>query len=121
MGVTTTPEICEECKSHLRSAYAFRKKCLGTENLIGGFLKKSRCNAASIELIDVLIFLEQRNKDNKQEQTQKKVPQETTQVKAQIISEWDDDGSQNSEDSNEVKTAKVSLFDIKQVFSYINN
>lgn len=117
LGVTTNPEICEECKSTLRSAYAFRKKCLATENLIGAYLKKSRCNASSIELIDVLIFLEQQKHQktvdrNKQDQQQ----YEMSQVKAQeIISEWDDDASQEPNDLKELSTRK----EVRLCFSVI--
>lgn len=109
MGVTVTPEICEECKLILRSAYAFRKKCLATENLIGSYLKKSRCNAASIELVAVLHFLEQQRKE------------EATafQGKAlEIISEWDDDCSQDSGKSNEIST-QVRCYSLQYFFSII--
>lgn len=102
MGVSTNPEICDECRSTLRLAYAFRKKCLATENLIGTFLIKSRCNAASIELIDVLIFLEQQRKEQRNTETS------TSNTQAEIISEWDDDVSQDSEEPNKAKN-KVSL------------
>lgn len=93
MGVTVNPEICEGCKKTLRVAYAFRKQCMATENVIGCYLKKSRCTAASIELIDVILFWEQKRKEarlNNQNENKAK----------EIISEWDDDASQDSEQSN---------------------
>lgn len=94
LGVTVSPEICVDCKLILKSAYAFRKKCLATENLIGSYLKKSRCNASSIELVAVLHFLEQQRKEAVALAFQDKAQE--------IISEWDDDdGSQDSDHSNE--------------------
>lgn len=111
MGVTVNPEVCEECKLVLRSAYAFRKKCLATENVIGAYLKKSRCNAASIELIDVIIFLEDAKKAKSKDQVQNQSVQANSQIKAQeIISEWDDDASQDSEKLNDVIGKEVSVF-----------
>lgn len=95
LGVTVSPEICAECKVILRSAYAFRKKCLATENVIGSYLKKSRCNASSIELVAVLHFLEQ----------QRKEAELASQEKAkEIISDWDDDCSQDSGKSGQALT-----------------
>lgn len=105
------PEVCEECKLVLRSAYAFRKKCLATENVIGSYLKKSRCNAASIELIDVIIYLENTKKAKSKDQVQNESVRANSQVKAQeIISEWDDDASQDSEKLNDLTGKEVSVF-----------
>lgn len=96
MGVTVNPELCEECRKTVRIAYAFRKQCMATENVIGCYLKKSRCTASSIELIDVILFWEQKRKDERLKNHNDKTPSKAKE----IISEWDDDASQDSVQSN---------------------
>lgn len=80
---------------------------MATENIIGTYLKQSRCNASTIELIDVLFFIDKKNREEKA-----KEGNENISVKAQdIISEWDDDASQDSDESKMLsKENEVSDF-----------
>lgn len=117
MGVTINPEICFECREVLRSAYQFRKQCLHTENLIGTYLKNARCTATSVELYDVLDFLEQKSPPKTVEISSNNQVETNAQ---KIISDWEDEGSEGSNlELPSISENKQTTGDTKQVVSKI--
>lgn len=78
----------------------FKKKCLDTENVIGTYLKTARCTARSIDLEDVIAFTERLKR-----------PEFINAQK--IISEWEDEGSEDAEfDSNENTAQSINKSDV---------
>ncbi|XP_060533645.1 uncharacterized protein LOC132706371 isoform X2 [Cylas formicarius] len=55
-GLSVNPVVCKNCLIQLKNTYLFRLKCLQTENLIGIYLRESRCTALCINLEDVLYY-----------------------------------------------------------------
>lgn len=68
-------------------AYLFKKKCLDTENRIGNFLKNARCTGKSIDLHDVLAYL---NDEMKTKMTLlQEVPPNDTVIMQNAFVNWD--------------------------------
>ncbi|CAG9862042.1 unnamed protein product [Phyllotreta striolata] len=70
LGLSNSPEICENCRECLRVSYTFRKLCLETETMIGNYLKNVRCTAQVIDLGAVINYLSSKKaQQNSSEET----------------------------------------------------
>ncbi|CAH1115319.1 unnamed protein product [Psylliodes chrysocephalus] len=101
LGLSHSPEICGNCRESLRVAYTFRKLCLETETMIGNYLKNVRCTAQVIDLGAVINYL-----------SKKKV----RQTAQKIISEWEDDSSEDLPSTSETPSSKkIPISDLESI------